>query len=292
MTTSNHVSADGGPDIGAAVSALYDLTLDLRQKCPWDQAQTAGTIVPHTLEEAHEVADVVADLEAGDAEPHALEDELGDLLFQVCFLSMLLQEREPSIDLGSVAEAIRAKLIRRHPHIYGDEQQLADADEVRGRWERVKREQEGKVDIFDGVPRSMPGIARARKVQSRAAQTGFDFASARDALDKLEEEVAELRHAIDEAEAAGTMAIGEQTVADPHVVAESGDVLFAAVNVARLARVDPELAVRSTTGRFEARVRGAVALAEADGVSWRELELDSQERYYQRSKAELAKQTS
>jgi MazG family protein len=263
---------------------LYDLTLDLRARCPWDQAQTAGTIVPHTLEEAYEVADVVADLEAGDASPADLEDELGDLLFQVCFLSMLLQERDASIDLGTVADGIRAKLVRRHPHIYGDQAAASDADDVRGRWEQVKREQEGKDDLFDGIPRAMPGVARARKLQSRAAASGFDFPSALAALDKLEEEVAEVREAITSAMDAGTMPTGEQQPPDARVAHEAGDVLFAAVNVARLARVDPELAVSSTSRTFEERVRGAIRLAAEEGLDWRDLDLDAQESWYQRAK--------
>lgn len=281
---------DGGEALGAAVAALADLTLVLRRECPWDQAQSAGTIVPHTLEEAYEVADVVREVEdaiAAGATPDLaeLEEELGDLLFQVAFLAMWCGERDPSIDLGTVAGRIHAKLVRRHPHVFGDAAAAADADEVRGTWERVKREREDR-GLFEGIPRAMPALGRARKMQSRAAGVGFDFGSAREALAKVEEELDELRAAIDGAERAGTMARGERSAADPRVESEVGDLLFAVANVARLARVDPELALGRSSTTFQARVEGAVAQAEAAGETFADLNLAAQEAWYQRAKAE------
>ncbi|MCW2926744.1 MAG: MazG family protein [Thermoleophilia bacterium] len=291
---------DGGA-LGAAVDALWELTHVLREHCPWDQAQSAGTIVPHTLEEAWEVADVVRAAERAiasgeDPELGELEDELGDLLFQVCFLAMWCGERDPSIDLGSVSRRVFEKLVRRHPHVFGAEASgdtehdgalvAGTADEVLVHWNRIKRDKEAR-GLFEGIPGSMPPLGRARKVQSRAASVGFDFADPRAALAKLEEEVAELRAAIDEAEAAGSLGTASGDLPDPAVESELGDVLFAAANVARLVRIDPELAAQDATRTFQARVEGAIELAEGDGESFRELDLDAQEAYYQRAKAQL-----
>lgn len=298
---------DGGSDLGAAVSALYDLTLQLREQCPWDRAQTAGTIVPHTLEEAYEVADAVRALEraeagtagtAGeaaaadeaplgvDAARSAVEDELGDLLFQVCFLAMLCAEQDPSIGLASVARAIHAKLVRRHPHVFGDAV-AGDADAVRGAWEQVKRDGEGRDELFGGIPAAMPAVSQARKLQSRAAGIGFDFPNLDEALAKLQEEVAELREAIADAAARGTLPRGEQAPADAHVEWEVGDVLFAAVNVARLTRSDPELALSGTSRRFRGRVERATELAAQSGEQFSSLDQPRQEHWYQLARKAL-----
>jgi MazG family protein len=281
-------SRDGGA-LGAAVDALWELTHVLRAECPWDQAQTAGTIVPHTLEEAWEVADVARAVEASIAKGetpdlHGFEDELGDLLFQVCFLAMWCGERDASIDLGSVARRIFEKLVRRHPHVFGDAAAAADADEVRGQWERIKREGEDRA-LFEGIPNAMPPLGRARKVQSRAASVGFEYGDIRGALADLEDEVRELREAIDQAEAAGTLPTGEQAPPDARTEAELGDVLYAAVNVARFLRVDPELALHDSTATFQRRVEGAVELAAGEGRDFTTLSLDEQEALYQRAKA-------
>lgn len=289
-------SRDGGA-LGAAVAALWELTHVLRAECPWDQAQSAGTIVPHTLEEAWEVADVARTVEAAIAageQPDLaeFEDELGDLLFQVCFLAMWCGERDEAIDLESVARRIFAKLVRRHPHVFGaaasgddaGEVTAGTADEVLVHWNRIKRDREDR-GLFDGIPQTMPPLGRARKVASRAANLGFDFADPRDALAKLEEEVAELREAIDQAEAAGTLGTGSGDLPDPRVEAELGDVLFAAANVARLVRVDPELAASDATRTFQSRVEGAIELAAADGIDFASLDLSAQEAWYQRAKS-------
>jgi MazG family protein len=293
------IDARDGGALGGAVAALWELTHVLRAECPWDQAQSAGTIVPHTLEEAWEVADVARAAEraiaAGERPDLAeFEDELGDLLFQVCFLAMWCGEREPAIDLGSVARRIFEKLVRRHPHVFGAEASgdtehevvAGTADEVLVHWNRIKRDKEAR-GLFDGIPESMPPLGRARKVQSKAANLGFDFQDARDALAKLEEEVAELREAIDEAAAAGTLASAAGDLPEPRVEAELGDVLFAATNVARLVRVDPELATSDATRTFQSRVEGAISMAAEEGIDFATLDLDAQEAWYQRAKVQL-----
>jgi MazG family protein len=259
-----------------ALLELQELTERLRRECPWDREQTAKTIVPHTVEEAYEVAD--AALEADDAK---LLDELGDLLFQVSFLSLLLQERGAG-DLEKVARGVTAKLIRRHPHVFG----AAEADSagaVRRHWERLKVEQERREGVFHHVPESLPALLHARKVQRRAAAAGFDWPDLDGPLAKVTEEVDELRR---ELERAGAPA--PETEPDAAVQAEVGDVLFTLVNLARRLNVDPELALRQTTRRFVGRVEEAQRLAAEGGEDWRSLDLDAQDRYYALAKERTA----
>jgi MazG family protein len=258
-----------------ALLDLQRLTERLRQDCPWDREQTARTIVPHTVEEAYEVADAAfAD------RPDKLLDELGDLLFQVYFLALLLSEAGQG-DLEAVARAIHAKLVRRHPHVFG-EAEAASPGEVKARWEDIKREQEGREGIFHDVPPALPALLHARKVQRRAAAIEFEYPDTAGALADLEDELRELREA-----AAASPARAPETEADRHVVEEVGDVLFAAVNVARRLGVDPELALRSASERFVARVEHAERLAEADGVDFANLELDDKDRYFDAAKEAL-----
>jgi MazG family protein len=262
----------GGDELARALVDLEELAERLRRECPWDRAQTERTIVPHTVEEAYEVADAVA---AGD--DAKLVDELGDLLFQTVFLALLLEERGAG-DLAGIARAIHAKLVRRHPHVFGGAE-LATPGAVKGRWEELKREQEEREGIFHDVPETLPALLLARKVQRRAATAGFDWPDAAGALAKLREEAAELEEELGSAGPAVP-----ETEPSPRVAAEIGDLLFTAVNLARALNVDPELALRATSGRFVERVEGAAELAERDGRDWRELGLEEQDRYYNLAK--------
>src|SRR5215468_10356529 len=169
-----------------ALVELQELTERLRRECPWDREQTVGTIVPHTVEEAYEVAD--AAMAGNDAK---LLDELGDLLFQTYFLAQLLSERGAG-DLEQVARAIHAKLVARHPHVFGDVE-AATAGRVRENWERLKVEQEARKGVFHDVPETLPALLHARKVQRRAAAVGFDYSDSAGALADLDAELAELR---------------------------------------------------------------------------------------------------
>jgi MazG family protein len=253
-----------------ALVELQELTERLRRECPWDREQTERTIVPHTLEEAYEVAD--AALAGDDAK---LLDELGDLLFQAYFLALLLSEKGTG-DLEAVARGIAAKLVARHPHVFGGAQ-VAGAGEVRLRWERLKVEQEARQGVFHHVPETLPALLLARKMQRRAAAAGFDYADVAGALADLDDELGELR-----AEIRGEPAPEHEP--DPRAAAELGDVLFACVNVARRLNADPELELRAATARFRQRVETAERLAASDGKTWTELPLEEQDAYFDRAK--------
>jgi len=261
--------------LAAALVELQQLTRRLRAECPWDREQTARTIVPHTVEEAYEVADAAL---AGDSEK--LLDELGDLLFQTYFLALLLEERGEG-DLEAVARLVHAKLVRRHPHVFA-EAEAETAGRVRERWEAIKTEQEGRSGVFHDVPEALPGLLLARKVQRRAASVGFDWPDLEGPLAKVREEVAEV-----EEELVRSGRPSPETEADPRVFAEIGDLLFTVVNLARVVNVDPELALRATTGRFVGRVERAEHLAAEAGLAWSELALDEQDAWYARAKVDL-----
>jgi MazG family protein len=266
----------GDGQLAEALVDLQALTKRLRRDCPWDREQTERTIVPHTIEEAYEVADAAY---AGD--PAKLLDELGDLLFQTYFLALLLEEQGHG-DLEAVARTAHAKLVRRHPHVFGDA--VADsAGRVRERWEEIKTEQEGRTGVFHDVPEALPGLLHARKVQRRAAAVGFDWPDLDGPLAKVREELGEIEV---ELERAGRPA--PETEPDPRVFAELGDLLFTVVNVARVVNVDPELALRSTSRRFVERVELAERLAAESGQTWAELDLAAQERWYVVAKDRLA----
>ena len=254
-----------------ALVELQELTERLRRECPWDREQTARSIVPHTVEEAYEVAD--AALAGDDAK---LLDEIGDLLFQSYFLALLLQERGAG-DLETAARGLQAKLVSRHPHVFGDAE-ARTAGRVRERWEELKRENEGREGIFHDVPEGLPALLYARKVQQRAKSVGFEYPDLAGALADLADELRELHDELPESDPPPE---GEP---ERRVAAELGDVLFALVNVARRLNVDPELELRTAAKRFRRRVESAETLAAANGEDWTKLPLDEQDAYYDEAK--------
>jgi MazG family protein len=252
---------DPGDQAVEALARLDRLTRRLRRECPWDREQDERSIVPHTVEEAYELA---AAAHAGD--DAKLLDELGDVLFQVHFLSLLLEERGAGT-LADVAEHCRQKLIRRHPHVFG-EVEAETAGQVLRNWDRIKAGEEGREPgIFGEVPENLPGPLYARKLQRRAATSGFDFDHV--PYETVAGELEELRAAEGEREAA---------------FHELGDLLFAAVNVARKLKVDPELALRAAADRFRGRVQDAADLAAGDGADWQDLGPEAQLAYYARAR--------
>jgi XTP/dITP diphosphohydrolase/tetrapyrrole methylase family protein/MazG family protein/ATP diphosphatase len=249
-------------DAAQSLTTLDEITRRLRRECPWDREQDERTIVPHTLEEAYELADAAH--QRNDAK---MLDELGDVLFQVHFLALLLEERGAG-DLTQVAEHVTEKLIRRHPHIFG-ETEVENAAQVLRNWDAIKKTEPGREPgIFGEVPENLPSLLHARKLQRRVASTGFDFPGVDGPLQSVRDELAEL-------EAADT--------ADDRFH-ELGDLLFAAVNVARKLKVDPELALRSASERFRGRVEAAGKLAASEGGSWDDLPPEQQLAYYARAR--------
>ncbi len=227
------MTAPSSSEIAAALGRLDALTRRLRSECPWDREQDERSIVPHTVEEAYELADA-----ANGGDDAKLLDELGDVLFQVHFLSLLLEERGAG-DLATVAEHCRQKLIRRHPHVFGDVE-AASAGDVLRNWDQIKASEDGREPgIFGDVPQNLPALLLARKVQRRAASAGL-LERAPDAKPRA---VADRDEAFDE--------IGER--------------LFAVVDEARRLRVDPELALRAAAQRFRDRLEIGPADSSQDG---------------------------
>lgn len=252
MAVSQIVNYDAGPRttlfVPETVSGLLGLIATnrvLRRECPWDAEQTHHTLLTHLIEEAYETADAIGQLphDAPGGNPDfgayaEVEEELGDLLLQVIFHSVLASEAG-AFDIDEVAEQVRRKLVRRHPHVFGDA--TADTpDEVLSNWEQIKKTEKNRESLMDDIPTGMPAVARAMKVQKRARSVGFDW-------DDPDQVIRVLRHEIDELVAAGQ---DTDTAAD-----ELGDVLFTTVNLARRLGVDPEIALRSTVDKFIRRFR-------------------------------------
>lgn len=228
------------------LARLLDIMAALRRPetgCPWDLEQTFASIVPYTIEEAYEVADAV---ERGDLTD--LRDELGDLLLQVVFHARIAEELE-AFDFGDVAEAISDKLIRRHPHVFGDKASLS-SQAVAAQWSEIKaQEREARAErrqiaerpsLLDGVPLALPALTRAVKLQEKAGAVGFDWANARLVLEKIREETVEVEQELSEAPS-------------PALAEEIGDLLFAVANLARHVGADPEQSLRAANAKFERR---------------------------------------
>lgn len=239
--------------------------------CPWDLDQDFASIAPYTIEEAYEVADAI---ERGDLDD--LRDELGDLLLQVVFHSRMAEEKG-AFAFGDVVQAIVEKLIRRHPHVFGDARGLSP-DEVKTLWANIKAEERrlkkpdgDGTSVLDGVPLNMPALARAEKLQSKAARVGFDWTDTADVVAKIREE-------LDEVEAA--VAAGEKSA----VREEIGDLLFAVANLARHLGVDPETATHATNAKFKQRFNYIEQNIEKTGKTLSDASLDEMEALWQKAK--------
>jgi tetrapyrrole methylase family protein / MazG family protein len=253
--------------VGAAYVRFHRLTRTLREQCPWDIEQTHASLVPHLLEETYEVVDAVHGLDADDptTDEHLIE-ELGDLLYQIEFHATIA-EQEGRFTIADVASGIHDKLVRRHPHVFGELVGTdLDTDEVLSNWDEIKRTEKGRTSVFDGIARSMPALAYAAKVGGKASKVGFDWPDVDGAFAKIAEETAELHDEIGAADAAAT---------SDDAAAELGDLLFAVVNVARHLRIDPELALRAATDKFRSRFEGVERLARERSIELRGADLST-----------------
>jgi tetrapyrrole methylase family protein/MazG family protein len=236
---------------------FHQLARTLREQCPWDIDQTHRSLLPYLIEEAYEVVDAIEQLDPADASTdEALIEELGDLLYQIEFHATIA-EQEGRFTIADVTRGVHDKLVRRHPHVFGDASgELVEVDgatEVLSNWERIKRAEKQRQSVFDGVPNALPSLSYAHAVQSKAAKLGFDWPDVDGALPKIAEEAAELGAAAGDDDA--------EAIAD-----ELGDLLFAVVNVARHLGVDPEVCLRGATRKFRERVSGVERLATERGI--------------------------
>jgi ATP diphosphatase len=268
---------------GDPVARLIEIMARLRDPdagCPWDREQTFRTIAPYTIEEAYEVADAI---ERGDMA--ALKEELGDLLFQVVFYAQMGREAG-HFDFHAIATEIADKMVRRHPHVFG-EARIETAEAQTLAWEEHKAAErkrraaaeKRRPSPLDGIPTALPALTRAEKLQKRAARVGFDWPEAAQVLDKIEEEIGELR-----AELAAPVV--SDVAHRARLEDEIGDLFFALVNLARHLGVDPEQALRGTSLKFERRFRRIDELLEAQGRTLSEASLDEMEALWQQAKAE------
>jgi tetrapyrrole methylase family protein/MazG family protein len=281
--------------VGAAYVRFHALTRTLREQCPWDIEQTHDSLIPHLLEETYEVVDAIHALDATettatDADPTGTDstgtnsdpdadliEELGDLLYQIEFHATIAEE-EGRFTIADVANGIHDKLVRRHPHVFGH---LVGSDldtaEVLSNWDDIKRDEKSRTSVFDGIPRSMPALAYAAKVGSKASKVGFDWPDVGGAFPKIAEETAELYEAMHHPDDDDTGAAARTD--------ELGDLLFAIVNVARHLRIDPELALRAATDKFRTRFESVERLARERSMDLRGADLATLDALWDEVKA-------
>ena len=243
---------------------------DPKTGCPWDLEQDFSTIAPYTVEEAYEVADAI---ERGDFDD--LRSELGDLLFQVVFYAQMASEKGV-FDFDDVADGITEKMVRRHPHVFGSDEERATG-KVDGSWEEIK-EQERSADPDDsalaGVARALPALKRAQKLGKRAGRVGFDWPDRTGVNQKIHEELGELEDAVGTRDAS-------------HMEDELGDVLFAVVNLARHLDIDPEKALTVANHKFESRFRAMEADIEAEGLQISKMSLEALDQRWRKAKKDI-----
>ena len=262
------------------IKALLDIMARLRTPvtgCPWDLEQNFGTIAPYTVEEAYEVADAIA---RGDLDD--LREELGDLLLQVVFHARMAEEQD-AFAFGDVVEAITRKMIRRHPHVFGDESGKLTPNDVKGNWDRIKAEEKAEraarrppeesahKSLLAGVKAGQPALTRALGLQNKASTVGFDWNDPRAVLNKIREEADEIEAALDRNDK------GE-------LEAETGDLLFAVVNLARHVGADPDMALRASNAKFERRFAYIERALEQRGRSLEDASLDEMDALWNEAK--------
>jgi tetrapyrrole methylase family protein/MazG family protein len=241
-------------------------TLRGENGCPWDKKQTKATIKPYIVEETYEVAEAV-----DENDPAKLREELGDLLFEIIFYAQMMTE-EDGIDIYDIMADIHTKMVRRHPHIFGDVK-VSGADEVLVNWEQIKQEEKKaeRNSVLEGVPKNLPSLLRAHRLQSKASNVGFQWENFQQVIEKLDEEFYELRHAYKTGDVA-------------QIEEEFGDMLFVMVSVARFLRVNPDNALQKAIKKFTTRFQHIEQQVKASGKDWKEMSLAEMEHLWQESK--------
>ncbi len=246
-----------------AIERLLDIMDDLRIGCPWDRKQTNETLRHLTIEEVYELADAILDKDTEN-----IKKELGDLLLHIVFYAKIGSETK-DFDIADVAQAISEKLIYRHPHIYGDVE-VKDAQEVKENWEKLKLK-EGRKSVLEGVPKSLPAMIKAMRIQEKAKGVGFDWDHDHQVWDKVQEELAEFKVEADKNDL--------EKMSD-----EFGDVLFSLINYARFVGINPETALERTNKKFIKRFQYLEQKAKNEGKDIKKMSLDEMESYWQEAK--------
>ena len=247
----------------SAFNSLLDIMDELREKCPWDKKQTLESLRHLTIEETYELADAILD---NDLEE--VKNELGDLLLHIVFYAKIGSETK-AFDIGDVAEGIAEKLIHRHPHVYG-EASVADEEEVKKNWEKLKLK-EGRDSVLEGVPKSLPAMIKASRIQDKVAGVGFDWEASEQVWEKVQEELSELNTEVKNGNT-------------QNIESEFGDVLFSMINYARFIGVNPENALERTNKKFSNRFQYLENAAKTSGKELAGMSLNEMELYWQKSK--------
>lgn len=247
---------------------LVELMATLRGEhgCPWDKQQTKVSIKPYIIEEAYEVAEAV-----DEQDPRKMQEELGDLLFEIVFYAQLLSE-EDDINIYDIMKMIYTKMVRRHPHVFGDTT-VKDADEVLVNWEQIKQEEKKaeRDSVLEGVPKNLPSLLRAHRIQSRASDVGFRWENFHQILEKLDEEFYELRHAYKEGDI--------EQIED-----EFGDVLFVMVSIARFLKINPDDALQKAIKKFTTRFQHIEQQMKAESKAWKDMSEEEMDQMWEASK--------
>jgi XTP/dITP diphosphohydrolase len=253
----------------AAFDQLLTIMDELREKCPWDKKQTIQSLRHLTIEETFELSDAILD---NDLEE--ISKELGDILLHIVFYARIGEEKE-AFDMAKVIEQLNAKLIRRHPHIYGDTA-AENEEEVKQNWEKIKLKEKGNKSVLGGVPKSLPALIKAMRIQEKARGVGFDWEEKRQVWEKVEEEIGEFRENFD--------ATGEQPVDKEQATKEFGDLLFSLINYSRFIDINPEEALEKTNRKFIYRFQYLGNAAKSSGKTLAEMSLKEMEAYWEAAK--------
>ena len=254
----------------AAFDQLLTIMDELREKCPWDKKQTLESLRHLTIEETFELSDAILD---NDLEE--ISKELGDILLHIVFYARIGDEKG-AFDIAKVIEQLNEKLIRRHPHIYGDTN-VEDEEEVKQNWEKIKLKEKGNTSVLGGVPKSLPALIKAMRIQEKARGVGFDWEEKHQVWEKVEEELAEFRENFD--------VTTEQPVNKEEATKEFGDLLFSLINYSRFIGVNPEDALERTNRKFIFRFQYLEKEAKSSGKTLSEMSLEEMDAYWEAAKS-------